>query len=89
MSTVEKQIMSEDTVDALTLDVPSGSHAHSFDGGLAKTLIGGNHAHVFILPSGDQIREAARAAGLAYVAIPITHGGFSMNQVEAMQNPRL
>ncbi|KRB79716.1 hypothetical protein ASE00_18555 [Sphingomonas sp. Root710] len=36
-------------------------------------------------PSGDEIREAARAAGLAYVAIPITHGGFSMNQVEAMQ----
>lgn len=36
-------------------------------------------------PSGDAIREAARAAGLAYVAIPITHGGFSMNQVEAMQ----
>ena len=36
-------------------------------------------------PSGDAIREAARAAGLAYVAIPITHGGFSVNQVEAMQ----
>lgn len=36
-------------------------------------------------PSGDEIREAARAAGLAYVAIPITHGGFSVNQVEAMQ----
>lgn len=36
-------------------------------------------------PSGDEIREAARMAGLAYVAIPITHGGFSINQVEAMQ----
>jgi len=37
-------------------------------------------------PSGDEIREAARAAGLAYVAIPITHGGFSLNQVEAMRD---
>jgi uncharacterized protein (TIGR01244 family) len=36
-------------------------------------------------PSGDTIREAARAAGLAYVAIPITHGGFSADQVEAMR----
>lgn len=36
-------------------------------------------------PSGASIREAAREHGLAYVAIPITHGGFSMNQVEAMQ----
>lgn len=36
--------------------------------------------------SGDEIREAARAAGLAYVAIPITHGGFSLNQVEAMRD---
>lgn len=37
-------------------------------------------------PSGDSIREAARAAGLAYVAIPITHGGFSVEQVEAMRD---
>ncbi|MGC6327943.1 protein tyrosine phosphatase family protein [Rhizorhabdus sp. FW153] len=37
-------------------------------------------------PSGEEIREAARAAGLAYVAIPITHGGFSLNQVEAMRD---
>ena len=36
-------------------------------------------------PSGDSIREAARAAGLGYVAIPITPGGFSPSQVEAMQ----
>ena len=36
--------------------------------------------------SGDEIREAARAAGLAYVAIPITHGGFSLNQVESMRD---
>ncbi len=36
-------------------------------------------------PSGESIREAARAAGLAYVAIPITPGGFSLHQVEAMQ----
>ena len=36
-------------------------------------------------PSGDSIREAARAAGLTYVAIPITPGGFTMEQVEATQ----
>jgi uncharacterized protein (TIGR01244 family) len=36
--------------------------------------------------SGEDIREAARAAGLAYVAIPITHGGFSANQVDAMRD---
>lgn len=34
-------------------------------------------------PGGD-IEAAARAAGLAYVAIPITHAGFSQPQVEAM-----
>lgn len=37
-------------------------------------------------PSGAEIREAARAAGLDYVAIPITHGGYSMPQVEAMRD---
>ena len=37
-------------------------------------------------PAGDSIAEAARAAGLAYVAIPITHGGFSIEQVEAMRD---
>ena len=37
-------------------------------------------------PGGDAIREAARAAGLAYVAIPIGHGGFSVEQVEAMRD---
>ena len=36
-------------------------------------------------PSGESIREAARAAGLAYVAIPITPGGFSPDQIKAMQ----
>jgi uncharacterized protein (TIGR01244 family) len=36
-------------------------------------------------PSGAEIREAARAAGLEYVAIPITHAGYSMPQVDAMR----
>lgn len=36
-------------------------------------------------PRGGDIREAARAAGLAYVAIPITPGGFSPDQIKAMQ----
>jgi uncharacterized protein (TIGR01244 family) len=36
-------------------------------------------------PSGTEIAAAAKAAGLGYAAIPITHAGFSMNQVEAMR----
>lgn len=34
---------------------------------------------------GKEIEAAAAAAGIAYVAIPVTHAGFSMPQVEAMQ----
>jgi uncharacterized protein (TIGR01244 family) len=33
---------------------------------------------------GAEIEAAARAAGLDYVAIPVTHAGFSMPQVTAM-----
>lgn len=33
---------------------------------------------------GPEIEAAARAAGIAYVAIPITHAGFSEPQVRAM-----
>ncbi len=35
-------------------------------------------------PTGAQIAEAAEAAGLGYTEIPVTPGGFSMAQVEAM-----
>lgn len=35
-------------------------------------------------PSGAEIAAAAAEAGLAYRAIPVTHAGFSGNQVEAM-----
>lgn len=35
-------------------------------------------------PSGAEIAAAAEAAGIAYRAIPVTHAGFSANQVEAM-----
>ena len=35
-------------------------------------------------PGGDAIEEAARDAGLAYRAIPVTPGGFTAGQVEAM-----
>jgi uncharacterized protein (TIGR01244 family) len=34
---------------------------------------------------GAEIEAAATAAGIGYVAIPVTHAGFSMPQVEAMQ----
>jgi uncharacterized protein (TIGR01244 family) len=33
---------------------------------------------------GSEIEAAARAAGMEYVAIPITHSGFSQPQVDAM-----
>ncbi|MFM5929312.1 MAG: TIGR01244 family sulfur transferase [Novosphingobium sp.] len=33
---------------------------------------------------GDAIEAAARAAGMEYVAIPVTHAGFSEPQVKAM-----
>ncbi len=35
-------------------------------------------------PQGDEIAAAAQAAGIDYVAIPITHSGFSGPQVDAM-----
>lgn len=35
-------------------------------------------------PSGAEVAAAAAAAGVAYVAIPVTQAGFSMPQVEAM-----
>jgi uncharacterized protein (TIGR01244 family) len=34
--------------------------------------------------SGNDIAAAARTAGIEYVAIPITHAGFSQPQVQAM-----
>lgn len=34
---------------------------------------------------GDEIEAAARAAGIDYVAIPVTHAGFSQAQVDAME----
>jgi uncharacterized protein (TIGR01244 family) len=36
-------------------------------------------------PAASEIEAAAKAAGLGYRAIPITHAGFSDNQVVAMQ----
>lgn len=35
-------------------------------------------------PTGAEIAAAAERAGIAYRAIPVTHAGFSGNQVEAM-----
>lgn len=35
-------------------------------------------------PQGAEIEQAARAAGLAYLAIPISHAGFSEAQVSAL-----
>jgi len=33
---------------------------------------------------GAEIEAAARAAGIDYVAVPVTHAGFSQHQVDAM-----
>lgn len=33
---------------------------------------------------GEAIAAAAQEAGIAYVAIPVSHAGFSMNQIEAL-----
>ena len=35
-------------------------------------------------PSGDAIRAAAEAAGLAYHAVPVTHAGIAQAQLDAM-----
>jgi uncharacterized protein (TIGR01244 family) len=35
-------------------------------------------------PQGAEIDAAARAVGISYVAIPVTHAGFSQPQVDAM-----
>ncbi len=35
-------------------------------------------------PQGDEIEAAAAALGIAYLAIPVSHAGFSLPQVEAM-----
>lgn len=36
-------------------------------------------------PEGSAIAAAARDAGITYIAIPVTHAGFSLPQVEMMQ----
>lgn len=51
MTVVNKQILSDEAVNALVLDVPTGSHDHVLDG--AKTPLGGAHAHSFMLPNGN------------------------------------
>ena len=36
-------------------------------------------------PAGGDIAAAAKAAGLHYIAIPVTHAGFSAPQIDAMR----
>lgn len=35
-------------------------------------------------PQGAEIEAAAKAAGIGYIAIPVTHAGFSHSQIDAM-----
>lgn len=37
-------------------------------------------------PQGADIEAAAQAGGIGYLAIPVTHAGFSLDQVDAMAN---
>lgn len=37
-------------------------------------------------PQGAAIEAAAKAAGIAYAAIPVTHAGFSHAQIDAMES---
>lgn len=39
-------------------------------------------------PQGEAIAAAAAAAGIAYVAIPVGHGGFSHTQLDALDTAR-
>ena len=50
-----KQMMDQTIIDALTLDVPTGSHDHEIDEGGAQTRLGGMHQHVFRVPGGDYL----------------------------------
>lgn len=36
-------------------------------------------------PQGNEIKAAAEAAGIGYLAIPVTHAGFSHAQIDAME----
>jgi len=36
--------------------------------------------------SGEEIAKAAQAAGINYVAIPVTHAGFSLPQIDALSS---
>ena len=36
--------------------------------------------------SGEDIEKAAQAAGINYVAIPVTHAGFSLPQIDALSS---
>lgn len=60
-------------------DVPALAAA-----GFAHIINNRPEGEEFGQPSGAEIAEAAEAAGLGYTAIPVTPGGFSMAQVEAM-----
>lgn len=48
-----KQVLDPTIIEALTLDVPTGSHNHDIEGGGGQTTVGGMHRHVFRTPGGD------------------------------------
>jgi uncharacterized protein (TIGR01244 family) len=74
--------LTDDVLVAPQIDVDAVTEALA----LGVTLIvnnrpeGESHDQV----PGDEIEAAARAAGLDYIAIPVTHSGFSQPQVDAM-----
>jgi uncharacterized protein (TIGR01244 family) len=85
----DEQIMSFTTLTESILvspqiSVEDVSTAH----GLGVTLIINNRpeGETDDQVPGPAIEAAARAAGMDYIAIPITHSGFSQPQVEAMES---
>jgi len=52
--------------------------------GVADVAEAKAHGIALIVNNREAIEAAARAAGLAYCAIPVTHAGFSEAQVRAM-----
>lgn len=64
--------------------ITTGDVAVAASGGFALIVNNRPEGEAPDQTGGDAIAAAARDAGLAYVAIPISPGGFSMAEVDAM-----
>ncbi len=64
--------------------IDAGAVAAAADEGIALIINNRPEDEAPDQTPGASIEQAARAAGLDYIAIPITHAGFSQHQVDAM-----